>query len=105
MKITNPWNALNRGMLALPLSRPDTPDNLGRRDLSRPTARYASRMAEVSAAHLQDDTLGVLTRVLNGEDLRVTIDGRAVALLRALERPGTWMKRDDFRQALCRAPG
>jgi antitoxin (DNA-binding transcriptional repressor) of toxin-antitoxin stability system len=53
-------------------------------------------MAEVSAANLQDDTLGVLTRVVNGEDLRVTIDGQAVALLRPLERPETWMKRDDF---------
>jgi prevent-host-death family protein len=53
-------------------------------------------MADVSAAQLQGDTLGVLTRVVNGEDMRVTVDGRPVAVLRAVERRGTWMKRDDF---------
>lgn len=66
-------------------------------DAVEPTdARYASRMADVSAAQLQGDTLGVLTRVVNGEDMRVTVDGRPVAVLRAVERRGTWMKRDDF---------
>ncbi|WP_139806040.1 type II toxin-antitoxin system Phd/YefM family antitoxin, partial [Mycobacterium avium] len=41
-------------------------------------------MSEVASRELRNDTAGVLRRVREGEDVTITINGRAVAMLTAL---------------------
>ena len=53
-------------------------------------------MSDVPSRELRNDTRGVLTRVENGEDVTITVDGRPIATLRALERRTRWMRRDEF---------
>ena len=53
-------------------------------------------MSDVPSRELRNDTRGVLTRVEQGEDIRITVDGRPVATLRPLARRSPWMRRADF---------
>ncbi|MCJ7438044.1 MAG: type II toxin-antitoxin system prevent-host-death family antitoxin [Acidimicrobiia bacterium] len=53
-------------------------------------------MSDVPSRELRNDTRGVLTRVENGEEVTITVDGRPIATLRPLERRTRWMRRDEF---------
>jgi prevent-host-death family protein len=58
--------------------------------------RYARGMSEVASRELRNDTRGVLRRVEAGEQVFITVDGRAVAQLRRLDERVTWLGRDRF---------
>lgn len=53
-------------------------------------------MVEVPSRELRNDTRGVLRRVEHGEQVTITVDGRPVATLQALDRRTRWMRRDEF---------
>lgn len=53
-------------------------------------------MGEIASRELRNDTRGVLRRVEAGEDVTITVDGRAVAVLRPLETRSRWVPRDRF---------
>jgi antitoxin (DNA-binding transcriptional repressor) of toxin-antitoxin stability system len=53
-------------------------------------------MAEVASRELRNDTRSVLRRVEAGEQVFITVDGRAVAQLRRLDQRATWLSRDRF---------
>jgi prevent-host-death family protein len=61
-------------------------------------------MSEVASRELRNDTAGLLRRVEAGEDITVTVNGKAVALLTAL-RPTRhrWLGRDELLRRLDRA--
>jgi prevent-host-death family protein len=53
-------------------------------------------MGEVASRELRNNTRGVLDRVEAGEDVVITVDGRAVARLVPIDRrPRSWT-RDEF---------
>lgn len=58
-------------------------------------------MAEAASRELRNDTAGLLRRAAAGEDITVTVNGRAVALLTAL-RPTRrrWLSRDELLRRL-----
>jgi len=61
-------------------------------------------MAEVPSRDLRNDTAGVLRRVQTGEDVTVTVNGKPVALLTAIQPVRRrWLSRDEVLQRLRRA--
>ncbi|MGH3555342.1 MAG: type II toxin-antitoxin system Phd/YefM family antitoxin [Mycobacterium sp.] len=54
-------------------------------------------MAEVASRELRNDTAGVLRRVRDGENITITVNGRAVAVLTAV-RPERrrWLTKTEF---------
>ncbi len=57
---------------------------------------YARRMAEVASRTLRNQTRSVLERVAAGEDVTITVDGRAVARVVPLDARPRWVGRDAF---------
>ncbi|MDQ1634310.1 MAG: hypothetical protein QOJ32_1119 [Frankiaceae bacterium] len=53
-------------------------------------------MAEVASRELRNNTRSVLQRVEAGEQVFITVDGRAVAQLRRLDDRPTWVSRARF---------
>lgn len=53
-------------------------------------------MADIASRELRNDTRGVLQRVERGEVVRITVDGRPVALLSALPTRRREMSREEF---------
>ena len=53
-------------------------------------------MADIAARALRNDTRGVLQRVEQGELVTITVNGRAVAIIRPLPRRSPWMTRAEF---------
>jgi prevent-host-death family protein len=61
-------------------------------------------MSEVASRELRNDTAGLLRRAQAGEDITVTVNGKAVALLTALKPTRRrWLSRDELLQRLDRA--
>lgn len=58
---------------------------------------YARSMSEVASRELRNDTAGVLRRVRDGENITITVNGRAVAVLTAV-RPERrrWLTKTEF---------
>lgn len=65
---------------------------------------YARRMSEVASRDLRNDTAGVLKRVLAGEDVVITVNGKAVARLVPV-RPARrrWLPRAELAGRLAQA--
>jgi prevent-host-death family protein len=58
-------------------------------------------MTEVASRVLRNDTAGVLKRVQAGEDITVTVNGKAVAQLSALQPDRRrWLRRDELLRRL-----
>ncbi len=58
-------------------------------------------MTDVASRELRNDTAGVLRRVGRGEELTVTVNGRAVARLVPLQvARRRWLSREDFVQQI-----
>ncbi len=53
-------------------------------------------MAEVASRELRNHTRGLLGRVEAGEDVVITVDGRRVAVLRAVGSRPRWVSRGEF---------
>jgi prevent-host-death family protein len=53
-------------------------------------------MSEVASRELRNDTAGVLRRVAAGEEIVITVGGRAVAQLRPVDSRPRWVGRADF---------
>jgi prevent-host-death family protein len=53
-------------------------------------------MAEVASRDLRNNTKDVLDRVAAGEDVTITVGGRAVAKVVPLERKPRWIDRSTF---------
>jgi len=65
---------------------------------------YDRRMSEVASRELRNNAAGLLRRVQAGEDITVTINGKPVAVLTALQVPRRrWVTRNDLLQRLQRA--
>ena len=61
-------------------------------------------MGEVASRELRNNTRAVLDRVEGGEDVVITVDGRAVARLVPLDpRPRTWTRDEFVRDVLAHA--
>ncbi len=60
-------------------------------------------MSEVASRELRNDTAAVLRRVQAGEEITVTVNGKAVARLSALQPARRrWLSREEFLQRLDR---
>jgi prevent-host-death family protein len=57
-------------------------------------------MTEVASRELRNDTRGLLRRVAAGEDIVITVDGQAVAVLRPLRERPRWIDAKDFTRRL-----
>ena len=64
---------------------------------------YVRRMASVASRELRNNTRALLDRVADGEEITITVDGRAVARLEPVGRRPRWMRADEFRQRLVQA--
>ncbi len=53
-------------------------------------------MVEIASRELRNDTRGVLRRAEAGEDVVMTVDGRAVAVLRPVGQGRRWLSRREF---------
>jgi prevent-host-death family protein len=53
-------------------------------------------MSEVASRELRNETRRLLDRVAAGEDVTITVDGRPVARLVAIERRPRWVPSDAF---------
>lgn len=53
-------------------------------------------MTEVASRELRNNTRALLERVAAGEQITITVDGRAVAELVPPGRKPRWMPRDEF---------
>ncbi len=51
-------------------------------------------MTEVASRELRNATRALLARVEAGEDVTITVDGRAVAVLRPIGRRPRWLARE-----------
>jgi len=62
---------------------------------------YSCRMTEIASRELRNNTAGVLSRVQAGEDVVITVNGRGVARLIALQ-PVTrrWLPRQELARRL-----
>lgn len=61
-------------------------------------------MIEVASRELRNDTAGLLRRVQGGEEITVTVNGKAVAILTALQPTRRrWLSRDELLRRLDRA--
>jgi prevent-host-death family protein len=57
-------------------------------------------MADVASRDLRNNTRALLERVETGEEITITVDGRAVALLVPVGRRPRWMPRAQFLRLL-----
>jgi prevent-host-death family protein len=57
-------------------------------------------MTDVASRELRNNTRAILERVAAGEDVTITVDGRAVATLRAAGRRPRFMRRAEFLQSV-----
>lgn len=57
-------------------------------------------MAEVASRELRNNTRALLDRVEAGEEITITVDGRAVAVLAPIGGKPRWMPRDKFLRML-----
>jgi prevent-host-death family protein len=65
---------------------------------------YVRSVAEVASRELRNDTAGLLRRVQAGEDLTVTVNGKPVARLTAVQPARRrWISRSELLQRLRRA--
>ncbi|GAB4602662.1 hypothetical protein MOKP58_43680 [Mycobacterium avium subsp. hominissuis] len=65
---------------------------------------YVCSMSEVASRELRNDTAGVLRRVREGEDVTITVNGRAVAMLTALgPQRRRWLSKAELLSRLRRA--
>lgn len=65
---------------------------------------YICSMSEVASRELRNDTAGVLRRVREGEDVIITVNGRAVAMLTALgPQRRRWLSKAELLSRLRRA--
>lgn len=63
-------------------------------------------MADVASRELRNNTRGVLDRVAAGEDIRITVDGRPVAIMIGIDPRPTFMPKAQFLRNLRQAdPG
>ena len=53
-------------------------------------------MAEIASRELRNNTRALLDRVGAGEEITITVDGRAVAVLTPVGRRQRWVARDEF---------
>jgi prevent-host-death family protein len=61
-------------------------------------------MSEVASRELRNDTASLLRRVKAGEDITITVNGKAVALLTAVQPTRRrWLGRDELLRRLDRA--
>lgn len=61
----------------------------------------SSHMGEVASRELRNNTRGVLDRVAAGEEVVITVDGRPVAKLVALDRRrSSWTRAEFIREVL-----
>ena len=61
-------------------------------------------MASVASRELRNRTRAVLDRVEAGEDVTITVDGRAVAVLRPAARRQRFMARAEFEREILAHP-
>ncbi len=59
-------------------------------------------MTDVASRELRNNTRALLERVEAGEEITITVDGRAVALLTPVGRKPRWMPRDEFVRTVLR---
>ena len=65
---------------------------------------YDCRMSEVASRDLRNDTAGVLKRVQDGEDVVITVNGKAVARLVPLQPARRrWLPRAELVRRLAHA--
>lgn len=57
---------------------------------------YVCRMRTVASRELRNSTRALLDRVDAGESIAITVDGRPVAVLQAIDRRPRAMARDEF---------
>jgi prevent-host-death family protein len=57
-------------------------------------------MADVASRELRNNTRSLLERAEAGEEITITVDGRAVAMLVPVGRKPRWMPRDAFLRLL-----
>lgn len=58
---------------------------------------YSRSMSVVASRELRNDTAGVLRRVQGGEEVTITVNGRAVAMITAVEpRRRRWVKKAEL---------
>jgi prevent-host-death family protein len=57
-------------------------------------------MTDVASRELRNNTRALLERVEAGEEITITVDGRAVAVLAPIGRKPRWMPRDEFLRLL-----
>ncbi|MGH2692903.1 MAG: type II toxin-antitoxin system Phd/YefM family antitoxin [Actinomycetota bacterium] len=53
-------------------------------------------MAEVASRELRNNTRSLLERVEAGEEVTITVGGRAVAILQPIGRRPHWLGREEF---------
>jgi len=59
-------------------------------------------MTDVASRALRNNTRALLERVEAGEEITITLDGRAVAILAPVGRKRRWMPRDEFVRSVLR---
>jgi prevent-host-death family protein len=59
-------------------------------------------MGEVASRELRNDTRGLLRRVEAGENVVITVDGRAVAVLRPIGHRPRWVSGPEFARRILR---
>lgn len=63
-------------------------------------------MTDVASRELRNNTRALLDRVASGEDIRITVDGRPVAILIGVDPRPTFMPKEQFLRNLRQAdPG
>lgn len=64
---------------------------------------YDRSMAEVASRELRNETASVLRRASAGEDITITVNGKAVAVLTAVpQQQRRWIGRDEFLRRVSR---
>lgn len=59
-------------------------------------------MTDVASRALRNNTRALLERVEAGEEITITVDGRAVAVLGPIGRKRRWLPRDEFVRTVLR---
>jgi prevent-host-death family protein len=59
-------------------------------------------MVDVASRELRNNTRALLERAEGGEEITITVDGRAVAMLVPVGRKPRWMPRDEFVRSVLR---
>ena len=57
-------------------------------------------VTEIASRELRNNTRALLDRVGAGEEITITVDGRAVALLTAIRDRRRWVARDEFARSI-----